>query len=149
MAEQKIEKKKKETDGETELKTKISTLERDIKERRDEIIPYEHVLQKTKIELAKTENIKLIGKTFKFLNSYGSDEKWWLYKIVVGINSDALVADDYQKAPCGCEVKRQNYCFPSLLEWGYIEISRKEFNKGIAPILRELGLKRKRGDKNE
>ena len=37
-------------------------------------------------EKAKAERRLLIGRYFKYHNSYGDDERWWLYATVTGVS---------------------------------------------------------------
>lgn len=69
------------------MKTSITTiakrkraLQKTINKSRDELNKYE-VIEKVK------QNQKFVGKCFKYINSYGSGEKWPLYSIATGITS--------------------------------------------------------------
>lgn len=80
---------------------------------------------------------KLEGKYFKTRNSYGSDEKWWLYKKVTRINKSDLYmgAEEvlcyyhgWQFQICShgqFRVEQVKHGYVHCLD---IEISEKEFN---------------------
>ena len=48
------------------------------------------LVQQEQDEVARPKLRKLIGRCFKYLNSYGSGEKWWLYVKVVSLNESDL-----------------------------------------------------------
>ena len=90
-------------------------------------------------ELEQEKNKKYIGRTFKYRNSIGGGESWWLYRRVIGVHENYIAVDSYQRLPWGPEVKREDV--PANLIWEWAEITAKEFHKGIVPILKEVGLK--------
>ena len=80
----------------------------------------------------------LVGKCFKYRNSYGSDENWWLYKKILSISDRAwLNAFMFQKTSRGNWEIHFNETYISLLD-GYISISEEEFNQAWKECLNEL-----------
>jgi hypothetical protein len=74
---------------------------------------------------AKTK--ALVGECFRFRNSYGSGEKWWLYRIVTGVNGRNVYTFEFQKTANG-----EHRIEPRTVQWMGLDkedkpISRKEF----------------------
>ena len=94
--------------------------------------------------------LPLIGKCFKYRNSYGdAHDSWWLYCRVVAVEKDAtsygaeVTTDQFQDTSIGrIEVIRwHHYATRGKLDAGYIPISKSEFQRRVKPILSKLGLR--------
>jgi len=79
-----------------------------------------------------TENTKMIGKCYRYRNTYGGgkNEWWWLYKKITGINKDGYRLSFSFETTVGdiIEIKR-DIMFGNLLDGGYKEIPLEEFNQ--------------------
>jgi len=53
-------------------------------------------MDRIKDEKLKEQNKTFIGKCFKFRNSYGGDNRWWLYIKVVGVEDTYLITESYE-----------------------------------------------------
>lgn len=71
------------------------------------------------------ENRRLIGKTFKYRNSGGGGDQWWLYAKVQGIKDGSLLLFKFEETPWGIQIEI-DYPRPSLTD-GYTEIPMSEF----------------------
>ena len=82
-------------------------------------------------------NLKLIGKCYKFHNSFGG-EKWWLYIQIVGLNKDGdLFAHKFQK-DCYGDITIEADSKYSEPDNEYIPISKEEYKKATELILQEI-----------
>lgn len=82
------------------------------------------------------ENLPLLGKCFKYRNSYGSGSKgWWLYKKVISVNGNELKAFQFESMADG----RLQCCsdFSYGVE-GYTEIPRAEYDKAWEKFLQGI-----------
>jgi hypothetical protein len=70
-------------------------------------------------------NRKLVGKTFKYRNSGGGDEQWWLYAKVQGAKDGNLLLFKFEQTPWGHQIEISNPR-PRLTD-GYVEIPAAEF----------------------
>jgi hypothetical protein len=74
------------------------------------------------------ENNKLVGKCFKYLNSYSSpSEKWWLYKKIIKGDKNLKSMEFEHTALDIYEVKMNHWTHSNSL-FNHIEISSEEFN---------------------
>ncbi len=102
--------------------------------------PHNIKLSRLKDKLEFDENKKLIGKCFKYRNSYGQDEKWWLYyKVLDHVKDDnhymKTLAVQMPNLNREVEMKIENvgkYMFRN----DTIEISQKEFDKHYNKMLK-------------
>lgn len=89
--------------------------------------------QKYKIENAERRkaNSKLIGKTFRYRNSYGGTGRdWWLYARVIKIDQYGSPVCFRFQTDCDGKIEiDQNYSAPYTLNGGYQEITKTEFRK--------------------
>jgi hypothetical protein len=72
---------------------------------------------------------KLIGKCYKYRNSYGSGERWWLYKKVVGISGTMLKTLEFQITSYDEKGKaeiEESHCYGDMT--GCVEITKDEWN---------------------
>lgn len=90
------------------------------------------------------QNKKLIGKTYKYRNSYGGGEEgWWLYVQIVGVDGTSLLTDNFEytshnKVEISQETRSCYY--GSGLDNSYQEIPLKEFHKAKKDILAKMNL---------
>jgi len=91
-------------------------------------------------QISLEENKLLLGKCFKFRNSYGSGEKWWLYKKIVSVGAwDATTISAQDCGNGSIEITKDNHSASSYKKGGYyIEISLEEFNKNFEEILKRI-----------
>lgn len=120
---------KKMTREEDLLKEKIAELER-------RLLPLR--VKKNKIENARTMKAlekKYLGKHFRYKNSYGSGQSWWLYfKVLKVVDSITVEVVSAQKTTLGIEIETKP---TSIHEQGKI-ISRAEFNKHFKSLSKQL-----------
>lgn len=52
---------------------------------------------------ALATNRALLGKCFKYRNTYGGDgsESWWMYSVVVAVNGDGITLFNFQRDTSG------------------------------------------------
>ncbi len=92
-------------------------------------------------ELSKLENLQKIpklikeykGKYFKYHNSYGGNEKWWLYVYCSGVSEDArFICSTFQVTPMGLiEIETHS----EKGEWLFqIPIKKAEYNKALLKV---------------
>ena len=85
---------------------------------------------------ATEKNLPLVGKCFKFRNSYGSGERWWLYSRVVGVAGSYFKYLVFQECSLGkATVEIREYGYDNMQQ---IEITRKEFDKQLRLLLDKL-----------
>jgi hypothetical protein len=84
-----------------------------------------------------SENRGLIGKCFKYRNTYGQGRSWWLYLKVVAINEEgSLHADSFEDDGEGkVEIVKDKY-FCQI--GGYIEISSSEYSDAADAVLTKI-----------
>jgi hypothetical protein len=76
---------------------------------------------------------KLVGKYFKFRNSYscpeGEKDKWWLYTAIIGVKDGCCVAIDFQTDKNGDVSIAKAYHAPQFFEnlEGYVPITKEEY----------------------
>lgn len=84
------------------------------------------------------ENKKLLGKCFKYRNSYGCaiHGKWWLYIKIVKISGRTVYAFEFQNTSNSTVEFRTNYPHYSnaFLGKDYIPISNAEFEKALRSL---------------
>jgi hypothetical protein len=79
------------------------------------------------------ENRKLVGKCFKYHNSYGHGEKWWLYKRILDARGHAHT---FEKTSGNEFIAR--FGSGSYLSDNYLPITRAEFDKAWKGFRKEL-----------
>lgn len=83
------------------------------------------------IERAENEAAcrELIGKCFRFCNSYGSGDDWWLYVKIIDVEDGNLIAHRFETCSHGTmQAQPRTALWPHNLESGYTEIDASEFN---------------------
>lgn len=90
-----------------------------------------------KIRSARTrkENLKYLGKCFKFLNSYGSGDKWYLYKRITK-SGEIMQAHDFQHTSTGRFESHLDTYVVNLES--YEEIEPEEFWAAWADFIKKL-----------
>ncbi len=89
----------------------------------------------------------LIGTCYRYRNSYGNDDSWWLYIEVVDvgeIGSRSVKIESFQETSLEVEIKRHHhslYNHDGMDSDGYERISREEFEAGKQAVLDKLNLK--------
>lgn len=91
------------------------------------------------------ENKKLIGTYWKYSNSYGSGEKWWIYSKIIGVDGATLKKINYQltthnKADI-IEQDQTSYSGRQGMDRGWTKITYREFTKGTNIVLKKLGVR--------
>ena len=79
----------------------------------------------------------LVGKCFKYRNSYGSGDAWWIYVEVVGHDGPHLIVNTCEKT---CD-KKIIIEFEQMLFGDHliqIPCSRNEFKAGVKRIIKKL-----------
>jgi len=92
-----------------------------------EIRPLQAALHRIRDAETKAESLALVGKHYKYRNSFGGDRpQWWLYAKVIRVGEFHPVAFVFQTDCDGrIEINTKEW-FTGLQS--YIEIAAKEFN---------------------
>lgn len=82
------------------------------------------------------EKKSLIGKCFRYRNTFGDGKHWWLYTVVTSVNRwGHLHGLSFQtKSDGSTEIEPRNYLSLS----GWKEISRQEFDRAKAQCIRRI-----------
>ena len=107
-------------------------------------------IEKARAELRKIEetesakvNKALVGRYFKYLNRYSSDNSWWLYVTVTGLSEGGQpLSWNFQK-DCYGKIEVESDMFRPSLAAGYIEITAGDFWEAYEDILSELNARKK------
>jgi hypothetical protein len=89
-----------------------------------------------KIEQAETDakNKKMIGRHFRYDNSYGSSTRWWLYSKVISLKDGNIITLEFQTTSAG-EIKinpsREHY---RNMHSGFDLITKREFEAEWAKV---------------
>lgn len=109
-----------------------------IKELREQAKKLNAAVWKAEREESDRQNAALVGRTFKFRNSYGGcdeSEKWWLYGKVIDIKDGGLLMFRFQTDNNGrIEIEPAQYKV-GIADSGYQEIPEKEFDRAWAALL--------------
>jgi len=114
-------------------KAKRAKLERAVKagyKARNELDAYQSALK-------DKANKKLIGTCYRFRNSYGGEENWWLYAKISGSEDGFLNLMTFEKTSRGQIEIRPSETRSSLD--GYKLITPEEFNQAWLELMTELG----------
>jgi hypothetical protein len=95
------------------------------------IIKARNELDAIEVERHVKENKSKIGKCFKYSNSYGSGNRWWLYGQVIGIDKrGACLTWSFQCTSHGeFQVQKKEWGDWITKNNGYIPITKSEFKK--------------------
>lgn len=78
-----------------------------------------------------------VGRCFKFRNSYGREEGWWLYRKALSASKGVLTMFSFEKSSAGIiEIKPKKEVWDMTDDWK--EISEEEFKKAWKKLLDEL-----------
>ena len=78
----------------------------------------------------KREHDALVGRYFKYHNSFGSGDKWWLYMSVTAIQGHSIKGFQFERASNGeFRVKPDDIRFSFSLAEGWIEIDLAEYKE--------------------
>jgi hypothetical protein len=94
--------------------------------------------KKDKIEDRRDRAIsrKLIGKCFKYQNSWGGEDKWWLYSKVVGTSTDnRLCVVQVETTPLETKISFEDYAMKGLCQTG---ITLGEFNTAYKKATKKI-----------
>jgi len=108
----------------------------------------EKVIQKAREELYEIEkkqtqkrNAALVGKCFKFLNSYGGgNDEWWTHEKVLGAEGMMLLVFRFE-TDCYGKISIEPYDQTSVVPYadnGYIEITPDQFHAEWQKLLAGL-----------
>lgn len=81
------------------------------------IAPLAQQIEKLRVEETRQSNLRLVGKCFRYRNSYGFQcPGWWLYLRVYGLSECGTpLAFTFQHTATGrFETETAHVCFPSL-----------------------------------
>lgn len=92
-------------------------------------------------EIENAENEKksaaLVGRYFKYHNSFGSGNRWWLYFKAVRVDGRCVVGPKFQRDSNGrFELEPDAHVFNNMS--GYTEIKAVEYVRARAKFLTEL-----------
>lgn len=103
------------------------------------IVDAYHKIRNEKEEQKHLKELQnLVGKHYKFHNSYSDGQKWWLYAKATELKDDEIVIETIQKDSDGRITIDKRLTYLPSLKGSYIPISEQEYRKGIQPILKEL-----------
>lgn len=108
------------------------------KKKRDEFDRLRYELNELDKNRTHEKNEKLIGTCYKFHNSYGHDEKWWLYLQVIGANDYWPIAFQFEKTSMNEFKVETNRIFTG--SEGYQKITKEEFREAWVKFRDELVL---------
>ena len=122
-------------------KIRIKELNKKIQEvsKRDE--PFIAKRNELQSEIDTEANQKLLGKCFKFRNSYGSGEEWWLYTKIVEVDNWSVTVITVQDCNEGrIEIKRENHSASHYQKdvGSQLQITQEEFDKNFEEILEKI-----------
>ena len=111
-----------------EIQEQIATL----RERLNEI----EELDFKKIEEPKLR--ALVGSHWKYRNSFGGDEKWWLFAKVVSYADRRIRTLEIQKTSHGnIEIREHERWSPDPMSF-YLPIGEREWNEGTKHLIEEV-----------
>lgn len=90
--------------------------------------------------LRKEENAKLIGKAFRYQNSYGGDEprkRWWLYVKLTSMDKDGWLNGVKAQRDCDgrINIEPETFITYHLIHEGYQPITEAAWKKHVDSIL--------------
>lgn len=109
---------------------------------RREMAPLQRELQRVEDARKRAEYKKLLGKCFKYRNSYGSGSPdWWLYVRVIGGDGYWPKCFQFQLTSHGEIIiaEKEHSVSVGRDDRGYTEITRKEFDRAWAQMKRRIG----------
>lgn len=122
---------------EGQINKRIKELDLTIQKERSRAEPFENEQEVLKAQRDLIKRKKLLGKCFRYRNSYGFGSKWWLYGKVTHIDKDGFRMLTAEKVPLGIEIKLDTR--PGAELWGTWEpITSKQFQNAFKKLLDEL-----------
>lgn len=88
------------------------------------------LVEREKDEVARPAFEKLVGNCYKFMNSYGSGEKWWLYVRILRLHKDALTYDTVRFQ----NTSRQNIEIEYRQQWNFHQGNHFSVQNGWQPV---------------
>lgn len=84
--------------------------------------------------------LPLVGKCFKYRNSYSFGESWWLYAIVIGTTEGQKMprAITFQDDGQGQISIAYEHHGSTLTNGGWTEIARSEFDRAVRAITKKV-----------
>jgi len=82
-----------------------------------------------------------IGKYFKYLNSYSTKEKWWMFIHVKKMKKNELIIDVFERDTSGkieFQIGRRDYGRIYINNPSYVEITKQEYFNTLKKILRSV-----------
>jgi hypothetical protein len=105
----------------------------------DTIIKARDELTEIKMKKEQEANAPLVGKCFKFHNSYScpksDDDKWWVYRKIIGVDEYGMLNAFSFETDCDGRIEIE-YCPMYPTDW--IEISSKEFDKEWKSVVKQV-----------
>lgn len=129
------------------MKDVIENLKKLAEEYRNQLGEINHKISKLEDEpRAKA----LVGKYFKYSNSYGNGTRWWLYIRIAGVRKIEVIVDSFQEDPYGkIEIvyDKPDYIGHYYNDPNWVNISENEYNKRYKKLVDKLAKQIKRGKK--
>jgi len=116
-----------------ELNKKIGELQK-------KIDPLRKELRKIEDKASLKEKQKLLGRCFKYKDSYGSGEKWWTYIKVVAVSKDVFTHLKVERRPDGFLSIRLEDDFTYHADYFLheTEIEEEEFQEQLKTMIRDF-----------
>jgi len=95
-------------------------------------------LRELEIEMITMPTLKKnIGKCFKFKNSYGGSDSWWLYIKIIGLNGICYVTENFE-IDINNAISINTKIRPDFISREYMSIPDEEYEKERNNILKKL-----------
>ena len=91
--------------------------------------PAQHELNEIEAKERDEKNALVVGKCYKYRNSYGSGKKWWLYTKVLRVVDGGLVVHQFQTDSRGQMKATPEADIFHYLSPEYQEIQQMEFSE--------------------
>jgi len=88
-------------------------------------------------EIAAANN-KIIGNCYRFSNSYGSGDRWWLYGKVIAVEGGDITMFKFQKTAHGQIEIEARYMEYARITSGWEQIAEAKFQKAWRAIANEI-----------
>lgn len=109
----------------------------DIEEAKKERARLSKIIHDAEDRRIEEENQKLLGRFFKYSNSYscpeGPQDRWWLYAHVIGATGGTVEMERFQTDKYGKIEVEPRYTGFGFLS-GYEEITEAEYRKALAKV---------------
>lgn len=116
-----------------ELNKKIDGLDK-------KLDPLRKELRKIEDKESLKEKQKLLGKCFKYENSSGSGEKWWIYAKVIAVSTDTYTHLKVERNPNGnlSIILEDNFTYQADYYIHEVEIQEWEFQEQLKTMIRDF-----------